>query len=160
MTIAVRPARISDAEAISRLTTELGYEAGAALVAARLARILDRSDQQFWMAEVDGAPAGWIHALVAEYVESEAFVMIAGLVVDSRYRRQGVGRLLLQQAEAWAKQQGCSLVRLSSSATRTAAHRFYGDVGYTNIKTQYSFVKPLDEAARERFSAFVPRVDG
>jgi GNAT superfamily N-acetyltransferase len=159
MTIAVRLARISDAEAISRLTAELGYEADAALVEARLARILDRSEQQFWKAEVDGAPAGGDHAVVAEFVEAEAFVTIGGLVVDSRYRRHGVGRQLMQQAETWARQQGCSLVRLSSSITRAAAHRFYGDVGYTNIKTQYSFIKPLDETARERLAAFVPRVD-
>jgi len=40
-----------------------------------------------------------------------------------------------------------------------SAHRFYEDLGYTNIKTQYSFIKPLDPAASARVRMFVPRVD-
>ena len=51
------------------------------------------------------------------------------------------------------------MVRLASSSTRLAAHRFYEALGYTNIKTQFSFVKPLDAAAAARVHAFVPRVD-
>ena len=65
----------------------------------------------------------------------------------------------MQRAEDWAKERGCSIVRLSSTITRTAAHRFYETIGYTKIKTQHSFIKPLDEAAAARLSAFVPRVE-
>jgi len=70
-----------------------------------------------------------------------------------------VHRRLLEHAETWAVQKGCRVVRLSSAATRTEAHAFYQRAGYTNIKTQYSFIKPLDEAAAARVSSFVPRVD-
>ena len=62
-------------------------------------------------------------------------------------------------AEEWSREQGCSVVRLTSSTTRDAAHRFYERIGYTNLKTQYSFIKPLDAAAAQRLRAFVPRVD-
>jgi len=51
------------------------------------------------------------------------------------------------------------MVRLCSSAKRNVAHRFYEDLGYTNIKTQYSFIKQLDAAAAARVRTFVPRVD-
>ncbi len=51
------------------------------------------------------------------------------------------------------------MVRLSSSTTRTGAHRFYEALGYTNIKTQYSFIKPLNRVAAARVRSFVPRVD-
>ena len=50
-------------------------------------------------------------------------------------------------------------MRLSSSAGRTAAHRFYQDVGYVNVKTQYSFAKGLNEDARRALGTFVPRVE-
>ena len=49
-----------------------------------------------------------------------------------------------------------SIVRLWSSATRTDAHAFYEHVGYTNIKTQYSFIKPLDAAGEARRRGFIP----
>jgi GNAT superfamily N-acetyltransferase len=159
MALSIRIAGLADAADIARLTSQLGYEAEPVLVAERLGRILLQPDDRFWVADADGLVAGWLHALVNEFVESEAFVVIGGLVVDGAHRRRGIGRLLLQTAEDWARARGCAFVRLTSSATRASAHRFYQDVGYVNIKTQYSFAKPLNEHARHALGTFVPRVE-
>jgi len=157
--VTIRIARSSDAVEIARLTTQLGYEVTEPEAADRLSRILLRSDQQFFVADLDGRSVGWVHVVLAEYVDAEAFVVIGGLVVDRSHRRLGIGRALMGRAEVWAKERGCSMVRLSSSATRNAAHKFYESLGYTNVKTQYAFVKPLDRAAAARVQTFVPRVD-
>jgi predicted N-acetyltransferase YhbS len=157
--VTIRPARPSDAGEIAQLTTELGYELTEALASERLSRILSRSDQQFFVASADARVVGWVHVVLAEYVDAEAFVVIGGLVVSANHRRLGIGRALMDRAEQWAREQECSIVRLSSSATRAAAHRFYEAIGYTNIKTQYSFIKPLDPTAAARIRTFVPRVD-
>jgi GNAT superfamily N-acetyltransferase len=128
-------------------------------VLSRLSRILSRSDQQLLVAELDGHPVGWVHAVISEHVESGAFVLIGGLVVDRNHRRKGIGSMLIAQAEAWARQQGCSIVRLWSSSVRTASHRFYEDLGYTNIKTQYSFMKAIDTVGQDALRRFVPQID-
>ena len=159
MTVTVRVATVSDADAIAQLTAQLGYEVALAAVSARLSRILPREDQRLLVAELDGRLVGWLHAIISEYVEAEACVVIGGLVVDRGHRRMGIGSLLMEQAEQWAKERGCPIVRLRSSSVRTAAHRFYEELGYTNIKTQYSFVKSLDAAEPEHLSRFVPRVE-
>ncbi len=67
--------------------------------------------------------------------------------------------MLMEQIEEWAKARGCAIIRLSSSATRSGAHRFYEQLGYENIKTQYAFVKALDGARANDIRKFVPRVD-
>jgi hypothetical protein len=64
----------------------------------------------------------------------------------------------MAEAEKSAKKQQCSIVRLWSSAGRTAAHRFYERLGYRNIKTRYSFVKAVD-GGPDDFSGFIPRAD-
>lgn len=156
----MRPGRVSDAPQISRLTSQLGYDLDVAAATERLARILPRPEQRLFVAEVDGEAVGWLHAAVADYVDAERYVLIAGLVVDREQRRTGIGRALMARAEAWALEQGCAHVRLASSSTRTAAHRFYEDIGYTNIKTQFSFIKALDGSDPSALRAFVPRVDG
>lgn len=156
----IRPGRVSDAPHISRLTTQLGYDLDVTAATERLARILPRPEQQLFVADVNGEVVGWLHAAVADYVDAERYVLIAGLVVDRAQRRTGIGRALMARAEAWALEQGCALVRLTSSSTRTAAHRFYEDIGYTNIKTQFSFIKALDGSDPGALRAFVPRVDG
>jgi GNAT superfamily N-acetyltransferase len=79
-------------------------------------------------------------------------------VVERAHRRKGIGRLLMYEAEEWARLQGCSVVRLWSSSARTASHLFYEQLGYTNIKTQYSFIKSL-KAGGQDLRTFVPRVD-
>ena len=157
--ITIRIGRVSDAPGIAQLTAQLGYELTASDAAARLSRILARQDQQFIVADIDARVVGWAHAVLVDYVDAEPFVRIGGLVVDRDHRRMGIGRALLARAETWAAEQGCSFVRLSSTSTRTAAHRFYEDVGYTNIKTQFSFIKSVDGSGDERFSAFVPLVE-
>jgi GNAT superfamily N-acetyltransferase len=159
MAILIRPGRTVDADDIAQLTGHLGYDVSASDVATRLSHILARSDQQFWVAELDGRAVGWLHAAIAEHVDAEPFVVISGLVVDQRQRRKGIGRLLMEHAEEWARKRGYSIVRLSSTSLRTAAHRFYEQLGYRNIKTQYSFAKGLDTAAQERLGRFVPRVN-
>ncbi len=156
--VALRPARPSDAPSIAELTRQLGYDVDAELLAPRLARMLARADQQILIAELDGRLVGWLHGEVAEYLEFGPFVVIGGLVVDRSCRRQGIGRLLMDAAEAWARHQGCSVVRLWSSSTRTAAHKFYESLGYADVKTQHSFLKRIDGRPMES-AKFVPRVD-
>jgi GNAT superfamily N-acetyltransferase len=158
MTVALRAARLSDAADLAALTAQLGYDVDATALRGRLTGILARADQRLLVAEVDGKAVAWLHAAVFEDLETDPFVMIAGLVVDRAYRRQGIGRALIADAEKWAREQQCSVVRLRSSIGRTAAHQFYERAGYTNIKTQYSFAKSLD-GRQDKFGAFVPRID-
>lgn len=156
MAVTIRAAQNSDAEAIAALTIQLGYRVEASGVADRLSRILSRTDQQVLVADSGGRAIGWIHVVATEAIDSPPFVLIAGLVVDRTSRHQGIGRQLVAQAEKWALRQGCSIVRLSSNTRRLEAHAFYERVGYTNLKTQYSFAKSLHDD--DVLHTFVPDV--
>jgi len=155
----VRDVRLADVDDIVRLTGQLGYDVAASETAAKLSRILSRHDHRFLIAEAGGQIVGWLHAAVTETIEAAPFVVVGGLVVDRDHRGQGVGRTLLEHAEAWATQQGCTIVRVWSSTLRTAAHVFYEHLGYTKVKTQHSFVKPVSADGVVEIKRFVPRVD-
>ena len=157
-TTSIRPARTADAEAVVRLIGELGYDVAPAAAAERLTRLLVKPDHRVLIAEADSHVVGWLHAAVAEYIEAEPFVVIAGLVVQREYRSQGVGRALVAGAEDWARERGIPIVRLWSSASRERAHRFYERLGYAHVKTQHAFVKHLD-SGRADFTALIPRVE-
>ena len=155
----VRDARLSDIDDIVRLTGQLGYDVTASEAAAKLSRILSRHDHRFLIAEAGGQIVGWLHAAVTESIEADPFVVVGGLVVDRDHRGQGIGRTLLEHAEAWAKHQGCAIVRVWSSTLRTASHEFYEHLGYTKVKTQHSFVKPVGADGLGEIKRFVPRVE-
>ena len=46
-----------------------------------------------------------------------------------------------------------------SSTLRTASHEFYEHLGYTKVKTQHSFVKPVGADGLGEIKRFVPRVE-
>lgn len=140
----LRPATARDAQRLAALATELGYPSSAAEVERRLGRIEDDEDHFVCAAELDdGQVIGWIHAFVVSLVESDPRVEIGGLVVGENQRGAGVGKALMERAEAWARSKGVGEVAVRSNVIRKDAHRFYQRLGYNMIKTQYAFSKKL-----------------
>lgn len=56
--------------------------------------------------------------------------LIEAVRVRSGERGGGLGTRLVEWAVEEARRQGCALVQLTSDATRTEAHRFYGRLGF------------------------------
>jgi GNAT superfamily N-acetyltransferase len=92
----------------------------------------------------DARLVGWIDVAITYHLQSEPFVLIGGLVVQDGLRGLGIGKRLCEEAEAWARGKGISIVRVTSRSTRPDAHRFYLRDGYTEIKTSKVFEKLLD----------------
>jgi GNAT superfamily N-acetyltransferase len=158
MAIPVRPARVDDAASVSRLMAQLGYEVSASDAAARLVKILSKPEHRFLVAEAGGIVVGWIHASLSEHIDAETCVLVEGLVVDRARRRLGIGKRLLGEVENWARETGCAMVRLRSTDARTEAHKFYEHLGYTKVKTQFSYAKAVDASRGELIARLVPRV--
>ena len=66
---------------------------------------------------------------------------IAGMVVDKEYRRQGIGKLLIQEAEKYTYNIGYNGIRLTSGWDRNDAHLFYEKCGFLNRKNQKNYIK-------------------
>lgn len=56
---------------------------------------------------------------------------IESLRVSSGLRGQGIGAVMIADAEARARAAGCSLMQFTSNQSRSAAHRFYERLGFT-----------------------------
>lgn len=55
----------------------------------------------------------------------------AGAAVLEEYRGAGIGRRLMEAAEAWGRERGAEVMLLDVSAANTGALRFYERLGYT-----------------------------
>jgi GNAT superfamily N-acetyltransferase len=141
---AVRLARAEDAERIAVLCQQLGYPASQEEVQRRLNRIQRDKQHVVYVAKLsDGHVIGWVHVHVRQLIVADLQAEIGGLIVDEDYRHCGVGRLLMQQAEQWAREKGCWTVYLRSNVVRKDAHAFYEGIGYSNVKASMSFRKAL-----------------
>ena len=144
ITTAIRSMSLEDAEQVAALAAELGYPSTRAQIESRFRGIQDNRDSQVLVAADSGGQVlGWLHIFGLHLIESEGAAEVGGLVVDSRARARGIGRALMEAAEAWARERGYTRLTLRSNTIRTEAHRFYQDLGYTIVKSQHKFQKPL-----------------
>jgi GNAT superfamily N-acetyltransferase len=126
------------------LSLQLGYPSTRDEVESRLRGIQATTEHAVFVAELaTGQVAGALDVFVMRTMESEPRVEIVGLVVDERFRCQGVGGRLLDRAEEWGRERGCAEIGLRSNIIRDRAHSFYERHGYRHLKTQKSFRKPL-----------------
>jgi len=142
--IRVRRAGASDIAQLTPLCGQLGYPSSEEEVRGRLAGIEAAPLHALWVAEAsDGKLAGFLNAFVMRTIDTDARVEIAALVVDDSQRSRGVGKLLIEQVETWARENGCKTIGLRSNVIRERAHKFYERIGYVHYKTQKSFRKAL-----------------
>jgi GNAT superfamily N-acetyltransferase len=143
----LREARLEDATEIARLSGELGYPATAAEIATRLTALLDDPAHRVSVVEMAGVLLGWIAVECRMTLESGERAEIVGLVVGEEARRQGVGRILIDDAETWARALGFATLVVRSNVLRDASHAFYRSQGYAHRKTQHVYAKALDTVA-------------
>ena len=58
------------------------------------------------------------------------FLVVEDVIVRGDQRGKGVGRMLMDALDEFAKEKGCTYAFLVSSDYRTGAHKFYESVGY------------------------------
>jgi GNAT superfamily N-acetyltransferase len=138
----VREALASDAPRIAALCVQLGYEVPLPHIERFLAA--PRTDRAVFVAVVPRAGVvGWISVSESWTLISIARAEVHGLVVEDEYRSHGIGRMLVDAAETWARRRGCTTLRLLSNVVRERAHAFYRRLGYDVLKSEYVFQKPL-----------------
>lgn len=139
----IRSVRPGDADAVARLSGELGYPADAAIIRRRLEAIGAAGDRAVFVACRGDEVIGWIDVAVVHHVQAEPRAEIGGLVVASGMRGGGIGARLVAHAERWASDHGLATILVRSQIARDDAHRFYLREGYTRTKTSAVFSKAL-----------------
>lgn len=142
--INVRRIKTTDYYDIYLLNQELGYFYPVEKVKEKIAYIVENTKDIILVAERDNEVIGYIHGSPYESLFFDSLINILGFVVKEKYRNIGIGSLLLNSLECWAKEKGYRGIRLISGFERLNAHRFYQKRGYVYIKDQKNFKKIFD----------------
>jgi len=137
----VRDARSSDAPRLVELIRFLGHEIDEKAVRKNLAR-LKKAGELPLVATLDKRVVGMIglHRMVTVHRPAPVG-RLSVLVVDQDTQGEGIGRMLVEEAERLLKKAGCQLIEVTSNDRRTAAHAFYRHLGYE--RTSLRFMKKL-----------------
>ena len=96
------------------------------------------------VAEIGGRVVGCLSTSTMIVLHRPAPVgRISMMVVDERYRSQGIGARMIAAAEELLVSKGCQLVEVTSNLRRVDAHRFWERNGYE--RTSARFAKQVRE---------------
>ena len=134
----VRDATVADAPTLAPLLDELGYPAAVDALESRMRRMLSRDDQRILVAERDGAVLGLLALHIFPVLAYDRdLAMIMALVVTERARGLGVGRALIERADAVSKSLGASRLMVTTHVRRADAHAFYERLGFEFTGRRY-----------------------
>ena len=136
----IRPARPDDAATLVALGAAVGRESEGWLLNTdgwrsvgeerRYLRALKRHpDAAVFVAEDDGAVVARL-SVARDPHQSSRHVAHLGLMVAAGYRRRGIGRALLEQAVAWARDAGVRKLELHVFPWNEPAIRLYEQFGF------------------------------
>lgn len=91
-----------------------------------LARFIVHRHARTWLADEKGEIIGFLIA----HRRSHLVGHIVTIDVVGQWRRRGVGKVLMDAAEEWARQQGLQAIALETAEDNLAAQRFYAGRGY------------------------------
>ena len=139
--VVVRALVASDAPEVARLFAMLGYEWTPDVMTARIAAFLG-SGERALVAALAGDNTEPLLGLLTLHVtpvlhRAGPVGRLTALVVDEAARGRGVGRALVQAAEADFAARGCVLVEVTSNVRRLDAHAFYERLGYVGTSRRF-----------------------
>ena len=132
----VREATAEDAEAIHALAGALAATVGDSPprfedVRARLVELLEEPRTRILVAEDDGVVVGvaslWIKPDLAH---GDTVIEVPTLVVAEGSRREGVGKLLMEEVQRQGAENAADLIELVATTQNVAAREFYRTLGF------------------------------
>ncbi|MCB1118105.1 MAG: GNAT family N-acetyltransferase [Chlamydiia bacterium] len=137
-----REPTVEDVQSLTSLMKQLGYPIAVDSMRQNILKYLSLENQKAWVAECDGRVVGGIAVAITNYFHREgSFLRIITMVVDETKRRMGIGKRLMQLAEDYAREKGCSHVELTSGVHREiiGSHRFYKSLGYVELSDKKKY---------------------
>jgi|SRR6266496_5844754 len=139
MEVFIRQISKEDAPAICTLCFQLGYVLSIEQILKNIKAVLENKFHDAFVAVHQDKIIGWIGVARALQIESPSFCEVRGLVVDEQYRKQGIGKMLIEKAKQWGQEKGNTKLRLRCNTKRNEAHLFYQHLGFNEIKQQKVF---------------------
>lgn len=131
----IREAYLGETEDMARMAMQLFPDRDEDIVFSDLLLALTGRSSAVYLAEADGTPIGFalcrLHHEDVKGTDSTPVGYLEAIYVQPEYRRQGIGRKLLQESEKWAREKmACTELASDCRTTDPEALAFFLRMGY------------------------------
>jgi ribosomal protein S18 acetylase RimI-like enzyme len=131
----VREATERDAEEIHALARQLAGAVGDSPpplegVSARLRELLDEPRARLLVVEDEGVVGVVSLWIKPDLAHGDSVVEVPMLVISEDRRREGVGKLMMEEVQRLAAENGATLIELVATTQNNPAREFYRSLGF------------------------------
>lgn len=110
-------------------------------------KILESKTETAFIAKNHGIYLGFIQlALRFEFVEGTStspVLYMEGIYVDPSHRKEGIAKKLIEAADKWGKEKGCTEMASDTEITNQLSIDFHQSVGFSEVNRLVAFQKKL-----------------
>jgi aminoglycoside 6'-N-acetyltransferase I len=148
MPVIVRPVTPDDAEAWLRLRDELwpDHEDNRSEIDAFFRGGVEKPLAVLLAVDEELGVVGLVELSLRPYAEgceTSPVAYVEGWFIDETVRRQGVGRLLIQTAEQWARERGCTELASDTKVENEVSAAAHASLGFEETNRMICFRKRL-----------------
>jgi N-acetylglutamate synthase-like GNAT family acetyltransferase len=138
----IRRAIKDDAEAIATLYRVLNTLSPISVLPERIEAVANSNNTHLLVCDDSGEIIATALVCLCEDVmfDNQPFALIENLVVSADYKREGIGKSMMDYIEAFCLEQDCSKIMLQTSSENRDARDFYTAMGY-DPDAKIGFVK-------------------
>src|SRR5687767_4063457 len=125
MKLSIRKWKEDDVEELVELNFQWGYATTTERVATNLKRIASLNNAGVFVADLGSRVVGVIYVMERITLGSEPFAEVHGLIVHEDFRKQGIGKALIERGKIWSAEKGLTKLRLRTNLKREDANIFY-----------------------------------
>ena len=144
----IRPVETRDWEAWLSLRGELWPDGTPEAHQAEMHQLLENSD--FWTTLVSATAENQLVGFAevslrqdAESIERSLIGYLEGWYVVADHRGQGIGRRLVEAAEIWVLEHGCTVMESDAAIDNEQSHRAHAALGFAETSREVRFRKTL-----------------
>ena len=137
MEVILRKATEEDVPGLDAVMQVISDEPGDFNKMRGLVRRMERDEQKYLLvAELEGEIVGSLLGVVFEDIckDCRPILLVENVAVLEKCQGLGIGRKMFEEIEHWGREQNCHYEMLVSGLSRTGAHKFYGALGFEEVK--------------------------
>lgn len=138
----IRRATKDDAQAIANLYRELNTLSPVSVLPERIEAVANSNNTHLLVCDDSGEIIATALVCLCQDVmfDNQPFALVENLVVSANYKREGIGKSMMDYIEAFFLEQDCSKIMLQTSSKNRDARDFYTAMGY-DPDAKIGFVK-------------------